>query len=629
MRTTQAPTSAIAESSIWRPLSRMEIDQFVRSLMTAYEVVGVQKKHGRMTMDRLEDPSALCLEFPPHIHSPKKFLFPNWQKLFRFNLEGKVHLEADKAAVPRVIFGMHPCDLHAVQVLDDCLFDGEADSLYRAKREATLLIGVDCLPDEHCFCNSVGTDRAASGFDLFFYRGSEGYLVQTGSERGEALLRRHAARIVEREEEAPLPLQVKPCDQQLDFSVEALAPLLGDVYDHPLWQEIGHRCLGCGACTLLCPTCYCFNVEDRMDVDLSGGERVRTWDSCQLDHFTRVAGGREFRADQADRQRHRFFRKYKYLWEKHERTACVGCGRCSRECLAGIAPVDILNRLFVEDAGPELKALTSNEYQPDMAEIVAVEELTSQDKLFSLRLPHPINFSPGMFLAVSVFGLGEAPFSIASPPGEGINIDIAVRVKGALTKALHRLQPGDSVGVRGPFGHGFPVDDFVGRDVLLVAGGLGLITLRSLVMSFLENRQDFGRIQLLCGVRNLDHMLFQKDLLEWHDSELLDCRFAIKDADNSWGLPAGDITHLFRNLDIRPDRTTVAMSGPAGMYRFINPLLLRMGIAEDQLFLNLERHMKCGLGKCGKCRINEVCVCESGPIFPYSKVKHLKEAIER
>jgi NAD(P)H-flavin reductase len=629
MRTTQAPTSAAAESSTWRALSRVEIDLFVRSMMTAYEVVGVQKKHGRMTMDKVEDPSALLLEFPPQVHSPKKFLFPNWQKLFRFSLGGKVHLEADKAAVPRVIFGMHPCDLHAVQVLDDCLFEGEADSVYRSKREATLLIGVDCLPDEHCFCSSVGTDRTDSGFDLFFHRADEGYLVQSGTERGEALLRRHAPQVANRDEEAPLPLQVKPCEHQLDFAVDALAPLLGDVYDHHLWQEVGERCLGCGACTLLCPTCYCFNVEDKMDDDLAGGERVRTWDSCQFDHFTRVAGGRDFRSDQADRQRHRFFRKYKYLWEKHERTACVGCGRCSRECLAHIAPVNVLNRLFIEEASPELKALPANEYQPDMVEIVAVEDLTNQDKLFRLRLNKPIHFTPGMFVSISIFGLGEAPFTIASSSEDDMHVEVVVRAKGALTRALHRLQPGDSVGIRGPFGHGFQIDAFAGCDVLLVAGGLGLVTLRSLLLSLLADRQSFGTIQLLYGVRNMDHMLFQKELLEWHGSNLLDCRFAIKEPGNSWGVPTGDITHLFRNLDLQPQRTTVAVSGPAEMYRFITPLLMRMGVEEESLFLNLERHMKCGLGKCGKCRINDVCVCETGPIFPYSEVKHLKEAIER
>ena len=114
--------------------------------------------------------------------------------------------------------------------------------------------------------------------------------------------------------EPPLPLQVKDCQEGLHFAVESLAPLLGDVYDHPIWQEVGDNCLGCGACTLLCPSCYCFNVHDRIDLDLEGGERVRTWDSCQFDQFTKVAGGDDFRDNQADRQRHRFFRKYKYLW---------------------------------------------------------------------------------------------------------------------------------------------------------------------------------------------------------------------------------------------------------------------------------------------------------------------------
>jgi NAD(P)H-flavin reductase len=210
-----------------------------------------------------------------------------------------------------------------------------------------------------------------------------------------------------------------------------------------------------------------------------------------------------------------------------------------------------------------------------------------------------------------------------------MHVEVVVRAKGALTRALHRLQIGDSVGIRGPFGHGFQVDAFAGRDVLLVAGGLGLVTLRSLLLSLLADRQKFGSIQLLYGVRNMDHMLFQKELLEWHGSNLLDCRFAIKEPGNSWGVPTGDITYLFRNLDLQPQRTTAAVSGPAGMYRFITPLLMRMGIEEESLFLNLERHMKCGLGKCGKCRINDVCVCETGPIFPYSEVKHLKEAIER
>lgn len=612
----------------WRPISRYEIEQMVRSLSSVYEVIGVQELRGRLTMDRINDPALLRLEFPPRVHSPKKFLFPNWEQLFRFRLGGSVLLEAESAPAPRVIFGMHPCDLHAVRVLDDCLFDGEADSAYQSKRAATVLVGVDCVPDEHCFCTSMATDRVAGGFDLFLHQVEGGYLVQCGSIKGEELLARHAPVVAGRLGEPPLPLQVKQCNEGLHFAVESLAPLLGDAHDHPLWQEVGDRCLGCGACTLLCPTCYCFNVHDRIDFNLEGGERVRTWDSCQFDQFTRVASGDDFRGNQADRQRHRFFRKYKYLWEKHQRTACVGCGRCSRECLGHIDPRKVLNGLFSQEAFPDLPSVPGAEYHPQLAEILQVSELTASERSFRLRLHEPLVFEPGEFLAVSVFGLGEAPFTIASPPGEGCEGEIVVRAAGALTQALHRLKPGDQLGVRGPFGKGFPLDEFLGRDVLLVAGGMGLITLRSLLLTILARRREFGRVTLLYGTRDRDSFLFFDELMAWHRGGELDCRFAVMADEGEWTGARGDITYLFRDLDLMSPRTVAAVSGPSGMYRFVNPLLLRLGINEDRLYVNLERHMKCGLGKCGKCRINEVCVCESGPIFPYSRVKHLREAIE-
>lgn len=623
------PSTEEKSSPLWRSMSRAEINDFVRSLVAAFEVLGVQRKRGRIVLDPVDDPGNLMLDFSPRVHSPKKFLFPNWEKLFRFRVGSEVLLEGERASAPRVIFGMHPCDLHAVRVLDDCLFDGEADSAYRAKREASILVGVDCEPDDHCFCASLGTDRVADGFDLFFHRVEEGYLVQAGTARARKLLQRHAPLAAARAGEPPLPLQVKRMPARLRFPVESLPNLLGELYDHPVWQELGERCLGCGACTLLCPTCYCFNVQDKLDLDLESGERLRTWDSCQFDQFTRVSGGDDFRSNQADRQRHRFFRKYKYLWDKHKRTACVGCGRCSRECLAGIRPVEVLNGLF-RDRGPAAaEEEPGAEYRPQLAEILAVQQLTAQDKLFRLSLPESFDFTPGTFVEVSVFGLGEAPFTIASEPGCSSEIDLVVRAAGSLTRALHRLQPGDTVGVRGPFGRGFALDQFRGWDVLLVAGGLGMVTLRSLLLTILSRREDFGRVVLLYGARNTASFLFRDDLRRWHREGLLDCRLTTDEPDAEWGLPQGDVTHLFRDLDINAVRSVAAVSGPASMYRFTNPLLFRLGFDEGQLYLNLERHMKCGLGKCGKCRINDLCVCECGPIFSYSRVRHLLEAIER
>ncbi|WP_303721164.1 4Fe-4S dicluster domain-containing protein [Malonomonas rubra] len=618
----------LPSTSLWRAIQPTEILRFVRSLLLAYDVIGVQKKRNRLTLDTLQDAADLILEFPPDVHSPKKFLFPNWDQLFRFKLDENILLQPETAAAPRIIFGMHPCDLHAVKILDDCLFEGETDSSYRAKREATLLVGVDCAPDEYCFCTSLGTDRIAHGFDLFLHRRDNYYLVQTGSERGRKLLQTHAPEIFAGPEESPLPLQVKQCSNQIQFPAESLPSLLGEAYEDKTWQELGHRCLGCGSCTLLCPSCYCFNVQDKLEINLQEGQRVRTWDSCQFDQFAQVADGNNFRSSQADRQRHRFYRKYKYLWEKHQRTACVGCGRCSRECLSEIEPVTVLNRLFADSS--QLPASSpGSEYQPLMAQVIDVQQLSELDRLFRLRLPQTIDFSPGSFLQMSVFGLGEAPFSIASAPDGGQEIELVVRKAGALTQALHRTRKGDSIGIRGPFGSGYSLEKMQDKDLLLVARGRGLLAIRSLLLAALAERQKYGRITLICGAKDIDALIFPSDLLNWHQSGQIDCRIAVKDPQNSWGIPPQDVSYLFKDLDIDPQRTVASLSGPPEMYRQVNPLLFRMGLSEESVYLNLERHMKCGLGKCGKCRINNICVCECGPIFPYSSIKHLAEAIER
>ena len=618
-----------AAEPLWRSIQSSDILRFVRSLLLAYDVIGAQNKRGRIVLDSLQDAADLLLEFPAAVHSPKKFLFPNWDQLFRFKLDENILLQPETAAPPRIIFGMHPCDLHAVKILDDCLFEGESDSSYKAKREATLLIGVDCTPDEYCFCTSLGTDRIAAGFDLFLHRRDDSYLIQSGSERGRQLLRNHAPETFASPAESPLPLQIKQCSNQVQFPIESLPTLMEETYEDSIWQELGHNCLGCGSCTLLCPSCYCFNVQDKLEINLQEGQRIRTWDSCQFDQFAQVADGENFRSSQADRQRHRFYRKYKYLWDKHQRTACVGCGRCSRECLAQIEPVAVLNRLFAAAPQPLNSSPPGSEYQPQMAKVLEVRSLSAEDRLFRLQLPQPLKFTPGCFIQLSVFGLGEAPFSIASPADGGNQIEIVVRKAGALTQALHRTRTGDSIGVRGPFGSGYPIEKMGGKDLLLVAGGRGLLAIRALLLTALQQRQEFGRIILLCGARNIDALMFPQQLLAWHQSGLLDCRIAVKDQHNDWGIPAVDVNYLFKDLDLNPQRTVAAISGPPEMYRQLNPLLFRMGLDGDDIYLNLERHMKCGLGKCGKCQINNICVCECGPIFAYNSIKHLGEALER
>jgi len=191
-----------------------------------------------------------------------------------------------------------------------------------------------------------------SGFDLFFTDLGENYGVEIGSKKGEDILRYGDFREAKEDEVTQLKdmkEKAKKLNGQrvLKVPVEDLPQLLGKSVDHPLWKENAQKCLSCGSCNLVCPTCYCFDVQDEVDLSLTSGERLRQWDGCLLTDFARVATGENFREDVTLRYKHRFFRKGKYIPERFGMIGCVGCGRCASSCLADIAnPVEVYNKLF-------------------------------------------------------------------------------------------------------------------------------------------------------------------------------------------------------------------------------------------------------------------------------------------
>jgi sulfhydrogenase subunit beta (sulfur reductase) len=204
--------------------------------------------------------------------------------------------------------------------------------------------------DEHSFCKSMGTLTASDGYDLHLTDLGDAYAVDVGTDAGADLLQGFEG--ARRAEEADVQRLNKALSSKwprfsykLEFDVGELKALMQRSYDSPLWQSLADKCLACGQCTLVCPTCFCFNVYDEVDLSLQEGERWRRWDSCQLDEFARVAGGENFREHQAARLRHRFMRKGRYLIEKYGELGCTGCGRCARSCLADISPVDVFNAL--------------------------------------------------------------------------------------------------------------------------------------------------------------------------------------------------------------------------------------------------------------------------------------------
>lgn len=278
-------------------------------------------------------------------------------------------------------------------------------------------------------------------------------------------------------------------------------------------------------------------------------------------------------------------------------------------------------------------ALEANPYLPLPARIVRVERMTPGHHVFQLRLldaraSAAWSHRPGQFVELSVVGVGECPISICSSPTRHGVLELCVRNAGRVTDALHRLGTGDLVGVRGPYGNGFPVEEMAGQDLLIVAGGLGMAPLRSLLGYALDRRELFGRITLLYGARTPQDMLFREELRTLLDVEGVDVRLTVdRDPSGGWPHAVGLLPDLFPTVQVAPARTYAAVVGPPIVYRFVLGELLRLGFKKDRILMSLERRMKCGVGKCGHCTVGYKYTCLDGPIFTYWDVINLPEVV--
>jgi len=272
----------------------------------------------------------------------------------------------------------------------------------------------------------------------------------------------------------------------------------------------------------------------------------------------------------------------------------------------------------------------SSIYAPDFARLAQVRPMTELEKLFTIELPQgrSLGHAPGQFVMLSIPGVGEAPISISSSPSRSNGrFELCVRRMGDVTGILHGMEPGALVGVRGPMGHGFPIDQMRGKDVLFAPGGLGLAPLRSLINQVLDERSDFGRVLILYGAKRPAELLFREELEEWAARKDIEFHVTVDRGDESWTGHVGVITTLFPRVTVDPHTTVAVTCGPPIMYRFVLMELLGKGIPESQIYLSLERRMKCGVGKCGHCQINDLYCCKEGPVFTYSQIKNVPEAM--
>lgn len=268
-------------------------------------------------------------------------------------------------------------------------------------------------------------------------------------------------------------------------------------------------------------------------------------------------------------------------------------------------------------------------YLPDLCEIkqARMESATERWLQLSFLGGRSLGHKPGQFVEVSVFGIGEAPISVTSAPSANGTFELCLRKLGNVTGALHRLEVGAKVGIRGPFGNGFPMDEMKGRDILFVAGGLGIIPLRSVINDVLNHRGEYGEVTVLYGAKTPQELLFPEERETWASREDLEYHVTVDRRDETWKGHVGVIPTLFPAIDLDPRNTVACVVGPPIMYRFVVLECLNAGITDHDIILSLERRMKCGVGKCGHCQINHKYVCQDGPVFRYAELKWLEEAL--
>ncbi len=340
-------------------ISKDAFRQFVENLVKEKKVFGPCAKGDRFEFEQLESAGQFRLDYDVTLRPPgRKYLLPPSETLLTYEVGGNYHSVFDETEF--VLLGVHPYDMTAINQMDVLFSQDNYDTHYMKRRHNATIIACDVVtPSKDVFAASMGTAVVKAGFDALLTDIGDSYLMESGSEKGDKLLAKikdatgATAKDLEKREKVWTENKKRLNKHKLNCDYLYLPKLLEKAYNHPVWEEKARTCFSCGSCNQVCPTCYCFNVQDDVNWDFAGGKRQRAWDGCLLDGFTKVAGEHEFRNKREYRFRHRIYRKGKYVPEKikSEIPACVGCGRCVHACLPDIAnPINVYNRL-IEDLG--------------------------------------------------------------------------------------------------------------------------------------------------------------------------------------------------------------------------------------------------------------------------------------
>lgn len=262
-----------------------------------------------------------------------------------------------------------------------------------------------------------------------------------------------------------------------------------------------------------------------------------------------------------------------------------------------------------------------NPYRPIETDVLDVITETPSIKTLRLRPKEELRFEPGQFIELTVPGIGEAPFTPSSRWSDTEEIAVSVMRVGRVTDFIHGLAPGDCVGLRGPYGRGYPLERFKGREVLVVGGGCGFAPLRSLMYALFDLSKEFKRLVFRGGCRNPKELLYRDEMLGWGRRDDLDFALTVDEGDETWDGPVGVVTNILDDLGMNFPEAIGVVCGPPVMMKFATLKLLELGFTEDNIYLSMEKNMSCGFGKCGHCRLGTFYCCKDGPVFSYSEIR--------
>ena len=639
-----------------RRLSREGLGELLARLRRTRRVIGPTVRDGAIVLDEIEGPDDLPVGwtdaqapgsyrlrrdgdavFDGYVVGPdaiKRTHFPAREVLYRAERrpDGRVGFAAFEAdATERAFVGVRACDL-AADAIQAKVFSGGPfeEPRFGERRSRSFVVAVNCTqPGDLCFCASTGTGpRASEGADLVLTERDEGFLVEARTDAGREVLADVTTEDATDEDGPWLDGAMAEAESKMGRAVETegLPGLLLGRHDHPRWQEVADRCLACGNCTSVCPTCFCSTTEQKSTLDGSESARVRLWESCFSNDHAYIHGG-TFRPEVRDRYRQWLGHKMGTWVAQFGTSGCVGCGRCIAWCPVGIDITEEVAALRAEgDAPAELpeppahEAAPVDDGVPDAAEVIAVTRENADTVTLHVRAEGHGEFAHGQFNQLSLPALGEVPISISGH--DGAALEHTIRGVGAISRALCALKPGDELGIRGPFGRSWPLERLSGAPVVVVAGGIGLAPLRSALRAMLDDPARFPDVHLFYGARSPDDALYVREMLGWLEEPCFTLHTTVDHATPSWRGNVGVVTRLLGS-DSVPEGASAMICGPEIMMRFTIEALRKLGVPDERVWVTMERHMKCATGFCGRCQYGPYFMCKDGPVFRFDTIRAL------